>query len=232
VSFAYDPATPILENLTFSIRAGERVAIAGVSGAGKTTLISLLLRFYLPTSGEILYDACPAPAYDLASLRERLGYVSQQHLLFSGPIADNIAYGNPGAADDEIVHAAKTAGLHDFIAGLTDGYRTEVGEKGILLSEGQKQRLSIARALLKNPDVILMDEPAAALDGTTGHTLLSSLGPVVAGKTVILVSNNAEWLETADRVFFLQNHRLTAIGAHAELLASNQAYASLSIGAA
>jgi ABC-type multidrug transport system fused ATPase/permease subunit len=145
VSFAYDPATPILENLTFSIRAGERVAIAGVSGAGKTTLISLLLRFYLPTSGEILYDACPAPAYDLASLRERLGYVSQQQLLFSGPIADNIAYGNPGAADDEIVQAAKTAGIHDFIVGLPDGYRTEMGERGVLLSEGQKQRLSIAR---------------------------------------------------------------------------------------
>ena len=232
VSFAYDPATPVLENLTFSIRAGEHVAIAGVSGAGKTTLISLLLRFYLPTSGEILYDACPASLYDLASLRERLGYVSQQHLLFSGPISDNITYGNHEATDDEIVRAAKTAGLHDFIAGLPDGYRTEVGERGVLLSEGQKQRLSIARALLKNPDVILMDEPVAALDGTTGHALLTSLGTALAGKTVILITNDPEWLKTADRVFFLQNHRLTAIGAHAELLASNPAYASLTRGAA
>jgi len=227
VSFAYDPARPILENLTFSIRAGERVAIAGVSGAGKTTLISLLLRLYLPTEGEIFYDASPASAYPLSFLRERLGYVAQQPLLLSGSIVDNMAYGRPDATHDEIVRALKAAGLQDFIADLPEGLGTEVGEKGILLSEGQKQRLSIARALLKNPDVILLDEPSASLDGQTGETLLSSLGSALAGKTTIIVSNEAPWLKSADRVLFLEGHRLAAMGTHGELLASNQAYASL-----
>lgn len=231
VSFAYDPARPILEHATFSIRAGERAAIAGVSGVGKTTLISLLLRFYRPTEGEILYDGLPADDYDLTSLRERLGYVPQQHMLLSGTIAETIAYGNPEASDDEIANAARTAGIHDFIAGLSVGYQTQVGERGILLSEGQKQRLCIARALLKRPDVILLDEPAAALDGQTAQALLSSLGPALAGITVIVISNDVEWLKGCDRVLYLEDHRLSAIGTHAELMVSNGVYAALVRGA-
>jgi len=231
VSFAYDPARPILERVTFSIRAGERVAIAGVSGVGKTTLISLLMQFYRPTGGDILYDGRPASDFDPTSLRLRLGYVSQQHMLLSGSIAENIAYGTPGASDAEIAQAAVTAGIHDFIAGLPEGYRTPIGERGILLSEGQKQRLCIARALLKSPDVILLDEPAAALDGQTAQTLLASLGPALAGRTVIVISNDEEWLEACDRVLYIEDRRLSAVGAHAELMGSNEAYAALVRGA-
>jgi len=231
VSFAYDPARPILERVTFSIRAGERAAITGVSGVGKTTLISLLLQFYRPTGGDILYDGRPASDFDPTSLRLRLGYVSQQHMLLSGSIAENIAYGTPGASDAEIAQAAVTAGIHDFIAGLPEGYRTPIGERGILLSEGQKQRLCIARALLKSPDVILLDEPAAALDGQTAQTLLASLGPALAGRTVIVISNDEEWLEACDRVLYIEDRRLSAVGAHAELMGSNEAYAALVRGA-
>jgi len=231
VSFAYDPARPILERVTFSIRAGERAAITGVSGVGKTTLISLLLQFYRPTGGDILYDGRPASDFDPTSLRLRLGYVSQQHMLLSGSIAENIAYGTPGASDAEIARAAMTAGIHDFIAGLPEGYRTPIGERGILLSEGQKQRLCIARALLKSPDVILLDEPAAALDGQTAQTLLASLGPALAGRTVIVISNDEEWLEACDRVLYIEDRRLSAVGAHAELMGSNEAYAALVRGA-
>mgnify|MGYP000871002933 CR=1 FL=1 len=231
VSFAYDPDRPILEHVTFSIRAGECAAIAGVSGVGKTTLVSLLLRFYRPTEGEIHYDGRPAGDYDLTSLRQRLGYVPQQHMLLSGSIAENIAYGNAGASDEEIARAAGTAGIHDFIAGLPEGYRTQIGERGILFSEGQKQRLSIARALLKRPDVILLDEPAAALDGQAAQALLSSLGPALAGRTVIVISNDEEWLKACDRVLYLEDRRLSAIGAHAELMVSKEAYAALVRGA-
>jgi ABC-type bacteriocin/lantibiotic exporter with double-glycine peptidase domain len=232
VCFAYEANAPILSDISFSIRAGERIAVAGASGVGKTTLISLILCLYKPTGGEIFFDSHPASDYEVGSLRERIGYVPQQNWLLAGTIMDNIIYGNTAAGASEAIEAAKNAGIHDFIATLPDGYQTAVGERGVALSEGQRQRICVARAFLKNPDIILMDEPTSALDGRTGNAILCSLSLVPAGKTVIVVSNQTCFLAMADRILVLQGNRLTAVGAHEELLRSNPDYAAVVTGAA
>jgi ABC-type bacteriocin/lantibiotic exporter with double-glycine peptidase domain len=232
VCFAYEADASILSDISFSIRAGERIAVAGASGVGKTTLISLILRLYRPTGGEIFFDSRPASDYEVGSLRERIGYVPQQNWLLAGTIMDNITYGNPEAGESDAIAAAKNAGIHEFIATLAEGYQTAVGERGVALSEGQRQRICVARAFLKDPDIILMDEPASALDGRTGKAVLSSLLSVPAGKTVIVVSNQAGFLAMADRVLVLQGNRLATIGAHEELMSSNPDYAAIVIGAA
>ena len=232
VCFAYDANAPILEDINFSIRAGERIAIVGASGDGKTTLISLILRFYKPTGGEILFDGQPASFYNVGSLRERLGYVPQQNWLLAGTIMDNIIYGNPAAGAAEAIEAAKNAGIHDFIATLPEGYQTAVGERGVALSEGQRQRICVARVFLKDLDIILMDEPTSALDGRTGRSLLLSLPLMLKGKTVLIVTNYLGLLRGVDRVFLLRGNRLEAIGAHEELMSQNPYYTSLVIGTA
>jgi ABC-type bacteriocin/lantibiotic exporter with double-glycine peptidase domain len=231
VRFAYDADAPILEDINFSIRAGEHIAIAGASGDGKTTLISLIVRLYKPTGGEIFFDSHPASDYEVGSLRERIGYVPQQNWLLAGTIMENIIYGNPAADASEAIEAAKSAGIHDFISTLPEGYRTAVGERGVTLSEGQKQRICIARAFVKAPDIILMDEPASALDGRTGRSLLLSLPLLLKDRTVIIVSNSMAFLKNVDRVFLLCENRLEAIGAHEELMSQNPYYASLVIRA-
>ena len=232
VCFAYEADAPVLSDIRFSIRTGERIALAGASGVGKTTLISLILRLYKPTGGEIYFDAHPASDYEVGSLRERIGYVPQQNGLLDGAVLDNILYGNAAAGETEAVEAAKKAGIHDFIASLPEGYQARVGERGVALSEGQRQRICVARALVKNPDILLMDEPASALDGRTGNRVLSSLLTASAGKTLIVATNQAGFLTAADRVLFLQGNRLPAVGAHAELLQSSPDYAAIVIGTA
>ena len=231
VCFAYGADVPILEDINFSIRAGERIAIAGASGDGKTTLISLILRFYKPTHGEILFDGRSAYFYEVGSLRKRLGYVPQQNWLLTGTILENILYGNPSAAMPEVIRAATNADIHDFIASLPNGYQTAVGERGVTLSEGQKQRICIARAFVKEPDIILLDEPTSALDGRTGKSLLLSLPLLLKDRTTIVISNHTEFLINVDRVFLLRENRLEAIGTHKKLMSQNPYYASLVIGA-
>jgi len=230
VSFAYDPANPVLEGVSFHVRAGERVGIVGPSGAGKTTLLSLLLRFYSPTGGEVLYDGRPAGDYDVRSLRQRIGYVSQSPLLLSGTILENLRYGNPGASLEQVTRACRAAGIHEFITGLPGGYESEVGERGVNLSEGQKQRLAIARALVKEPDILVLDEPTASLDGLTERSIFEALPRETRGKTLFVVAHRLSTVVDCDRILVLNENRLVAEGKHGELLQTNDYYRQLAAG--
>jgi ABC-type multidrug transport system fused ATPase/permease subunit len=194
---------------------------------GKTTLLSLLLRFYNPTSGELLYDCRPATDYNVRSLRQRIGYVSQSPILLSGTIMENLRYGNPETTEEEVTRAARVAGIHEFITGLPDGYESEVGEKGVNLSEGQKQRLAIARALVKNPDILVLDEPTAALDGLTEKSIFEALPRETRGKTFFVVAHRLSTVVDCDRILLLNENRLMAEGTHADLLDTNDYYREL-----
>ncbi len=227
VSFSYDDREPVLEDVSFRINAGKHVAIVGPSGVGKTTLMSLILRFYKPVSGEIYFDGNPATDYEVGSLRRRIGYVSQSTLLLSGTIMDNLRYGNPEANEKKVRQATKAAGIHEFIQSLPEGYKTEIGEKGVNLSEGQKQRLSIARALVKNPDILVLDEPTAALDSETEKSIFSSLPSLVRDKTLFVAAHRLSTIKDSDSILLLNENRLIAVGTHKSLLETNEYYRSL-----
>lgn len=224
VSFSYDEREPVLEDVSLVIEPGERVALVGPSGVGKTTLLSLVLCFYSPVSGEIFFDNLPVSDCEVSSLRSRIGYVSQDTLLLSGTIAENLCYGNPEARKADIIKAAKAAGIHDFIEGLPAGYETLIGEKGVNLSEGEKQRLSLARALIKDPDILVLDEPASALDSVTERSIFQSLPDLIKGKTLVVVAHRLSTIRDSDRIFLLNENRLVAIGTHQTLLKTNDYY--------
>jgi ATP-binding cassette subfamily B protein len=198
LSFGYEPKRPILRDLNLDIPPGTRVGIQGPTGAGKTTLISLLTRFYDPTSGAILLDGADLRHYRLRDLRDQFAIVMQEPILFSTTIAENIAYGRPGARHDEIVSAARDANAHDFIMSLPDAYETQVGERGMRLSGGERQRISIARAFLKNAPILLLDEPTSSVDSRTEAGIMEAMERLMRGRTVFMIAHRLGTLRGCD----------------------------------
>jgi ATP-binding cassette, subfamily B, bacterial len=196
VSFSYDARDPVLQDVSFAVPAGSRLGIAGVTGAGKTTLTNLLMRFYDPTAGRILLDGIDIRDYKVADLRNQFAIVLQEPVLFSTSIAENIAYARPSARDEEIVAAARAANVHEFIAGLPDGYATLVGERGMRLSGGERQRVSLARAFLKDAPILILDEPTSAVDVKTEAEIIRAMERLMADRTAIMIAHRLSTLES------------------------------------
>ncbi|MCP3102950.1 ATP-binding cassette domain-containing protein [Myxococcus sp. K15C18031901] len=217
----------VLGDLSLSIAPGERVAIVGHSGAGKSTLTSLLLRLYTPDSGRILLDGRPLESLDPQWLRRQVGIVSQEPVLFSGPISDNIRYGREGATDAEVEAAARAANAHEFIARFPDRYGTLVGERGIKISGGQKQRVAIARAVLKDPRLLILDEATSALDAESEHLVKEALDRLMRGRTTLIIAHRLSTVVDADRVLVMDGGRIIQSGTHASLVAEEGLYRRL-----
>lgn len=227
VSFHYsDDETPVLSDISIDIPAGRSIALVGPSGSGKTTICSLLPRFYDVTGGSITVDGKDIRGLTLKSLRSQIGMVQQDVYLFDGTIKDNIAYGKPGATDDEIIKAAKCASIHDFIMELPDGYDTYVGERGTRLSGGQKQRISIARVFLKNPSILILDEATSALDNESERWIQKSLEELSKNRTTITIAHRLSTIRDADEIIVITEDGIAERGTHAELLAQNGVYAA------
>jgi ABC-type multidrug transport system fused ATPase/permease subunit len=227
VSFGYNGYEPILNDITFHILPGERVALVGPSGIGKTTLMSLILRFYRTTLGEVYFDGQPSSDYNTRSLRRRMGYASQNPKILTGTVMENLRYGAPDADRDLIIQAAKVAAIHDDIEKLPHKYDTMIGAKGLNLSEGQKQRLSIARSLVKDPDILIFDEPTAALDSAAEKSIFDALPSQVNGKTVLVASHRISTIMQADRILLLNDRGTADIGTHQSLLDRNDYYQAM-----
>ena len=228
VSFEYpDDHTPVLSDINLTIKPGEKVALVGPSGGGKTTLCNLIPRFYDPTEGEILLDGQNIRNVTLESLRSNVGVVQQDVYLFSGSVYENIAYGKPGATREEVVRAAKMAGAHEFIEGLKDGYDTYVGERGVKLSGGQKQRISIARVMLRAPKLVVLDEATAALDNESEHLVAESLDKLAAGRTTLTIAHRLTTIQGADRILVLSGSRIVKEGNHETLMKQRGIYYQL-----
>jgi ATP-binding cassette, subfamily B, bacterial len=228
VTFRYGDDSPfVLKNLSLEIRAGELVALVGASGVGKTTLCSLIPRFYDATEGDILIDGRNVRDIRPQSLRQNIGIVQQDIYLFAGTVAENLRYGKPDASPDEIIEAAKLAHAHDFIVALPNGYDTEIGERGVKLSGGQKQRLSIARVFLKNPPILIFDEATSALDNESERSVQESLHRLACNRTTLVIAHRLSTVRNAGRIVVLTEDGIAEEGTHAQLVASGGAYARL-----
>jgi ATP-binding cassette subfamily B protein len=227
VTFGYDAARPVLRDLSLSVRAGETVALVGPSGAGKTTICSLLPRFYEVQQGSVTIDGTDIRDMTLASLRRQIGIVQQDVFLFAGTIRDNIAYGRLGASEAEIMEAARRARLDEVIARLPQGLDTLIGERGVKLSGGQKQRLAIARIFLKNPPILILDEATSALDTATELAIQQSLAELAEGRTTLVIAHRLATIRNADRILVVTEQGIEEQGTHRELLAKGGVYRDL-----
>ncbi|HEV8416234.1 MAG TPA: ABC transporter ATP-binding protein, partial [Bryobacteraceae bacterium] len=227
VTFGYTPDHPILKEMSFQIEPGQVVAIVGPSGAGKSTIISLIPRFYDPTSGQVKIDGTDIRQYRIQSLREQMSFVLQDTVLFRVPIWQNIAYGKPDAQRSEIIRAAEMANAHEFIEKMPEGYDTMVGERGLSLSGGQRQRIAIARAVIRNTPILLMDEPTSGLDAASEQSVFEALGRLMEGKTCIVVAHHLATIQRADVIFVMKDFQIAERGTHAELLAAGGLYSEL-----
>jgi len=227
VNFAYDEKSPVLKDVSFSIEPGQVAAIVGPSGTGKTTIISLIPRFYDPQSGAVKIDGTDIRGYKLKSVREQISFVLQETLLFHASVWDNIAYGRPDATPGQILRAAKLANADEFIDKLPDGYRTMVGERGATLSGGQRQRLAIARAIIRDTPILILDEPTSGLDSASEQIVIEALDRLMESKTSIVVAHHLRAIRQADIVFVVKDAELVEQGTHEELLAAGGLYAEL-----
>jgi len=229
--FSYEtrPDVEVLKGVSVTIKAGQQIALVGSSGSGKSTLSALLLQFYQPNSGEILFDGKPANQYDLSELRNEMSIVPQEVILFGGSIKENIAYGDLEATDEEIIEAAKGANAHEFILNFPDGYETYVGDRGIQLSGGQKQRVAIARAILKNPSILILDEATSSLDSESEMLVQEALDRLMKGRTSLVIAHRLSTIKNSDKIIVLENGNSVESGKHEDLvLLENGVYRNLS----
>jgi ATP-binding cassette subfamily B protein len=217
----------VLKDISFEIKPGQVAALVGPSGTGKTTVISLIPRFYDPTKGRVLIDGKDVREYTLKSLRQQISFVLQDTLLFRATIWENIAYGRPDAMRKQIEEAAKLANAHEFIEKMPEGYDTMVGERGVSLSGGQRQRIAIARAIIRDTPILILDEPTSGLDAASEQSVIEALDRLMKGRTTLLVAHHLGTIRHADVIFVVKDSELVEKGTHEELLAAGGIYAEL-----
>jgi subfamily B ATP-binding cassette protein MsbA len=228
VSFSYDPAEEmVLKDIHLDVKKGETIALVGMSGGGKSTLVSLIPRFYDVTKGKITLDGVDIREFKVQTLRDKIGVVFQDNILFSESVKDNILLGKPNAAEEEVYLAAKAANAHEFILNLSDGYNTKVGERGVKLSGGQKQRVAIARVFLKNPPILILDEATSALDLESEHLIQESLEELAKDRTTFIVAHRLSTITHANRIVLIEHGQIIEIGTHEELMAKQGNYYKL-----
>jgi subfamily B ATP-binding cassette protein MsbA len=227
VAFGYGDGAPVLRDVSFSIEPGQVVGVVGPTGSGKSTVLSLIPRFYDPTAGRILIDGTSVDAYKLSALRSQVGFVLQETVLFRGTIRENIAYGRPGASEAEVIAAAKLANADEFIVRMPHGYDSVVGERGDTLSGGQRQRIGIARAVIRDSPIMILDEPTAALDTESERLVIEGLERLMKGRTVVMIAHRLSTLRDADKIIVLKEGVVAEEGTNDELIARGGVYAEL-----